>query len=88
MGGAKWPRIAGFRVVASWPEGGYARPPRPIGPLAQLAGVLGVLLILAGTGVVGVVFLSQRHAPQPSAAAAGAIAAAGHGRLVWAGRLA
>ena len=79
MGGARWPRIAGFRVVASWPEGGYARPPRPIGPLAQLAGVLGVLLILAGTGVVGVVFLSQRHAPQPSAGAAGAIGAAGHG---------
>ena len=79
MAGARWPRIAGFRVVASWPEGGYARPPRPIGPLAQLAGVLGVLLILAGTGVVGVVFLSQRHAPQPSAGAAGAIGAAGHG---------
>ncbi len=79
MGGARWPRIAGFRVVASWPEGGYARPPKPIGPLAQLAGVLGVLLILAGTGVVGVVFLAQRHAPQPAAGAAGAIGAAGHG---------
>jgi hypothetical protein len=79
LGGAKWPRIAGFRVVASWPEGGYARPPRPIGPWAQLAGVLGVLLILAGTGVVGAVFLSQQHAPQPSAGATGAIASAGHG---------
>ncbi len=79
MGGARWPRIAGFRVVASWPEGGYARPPRPIGPWAQLAGVLGVLLILAGTGVVGAVFLSQQHAPQPSAGAAGAMASAGHG---------
>lgn len=79
MGGAKWPRIAGFRVVASWPEGGYARPPRPIGPWAQLAGVLGVLLILAGTGVVGAVFLFQQHAPQPSAGTAGAIASAGHG---------
>jgi hypothetical protein len=79
LGGARWPRIAGFRVVASWPEDGYARPPRPIGPWAQLAGVLGALLILAGTGVVGVVFLSQRHAPQPAAAAAGAIGPAGHG---------
>lgn len=79
MGGARWPRIAGLRVVASWPEGGYARPPRAISPWAQLAGVFGVLLILAGTGVVGVVFLSQRHAPQPSAGAAGAIASAGHG---------
>jgi Sortase domain len=79
LGRARWPRIAGFRVVASWPEGGYGRPPRPIGPWAQLAGVLGVLLILAGTGTVGFVFLSQRHAPQPSAAAAGAIGPASHG---------
>jgi hypothetical protein len=44
--------------------------------------VFGVLLILAGTGAVGVVFLSQRHAPQPSAGAAGAIASAGHGPSV------
>ena len=79
MGGPRWPRIAGFRVVASWPEGGYARPPKAISPWAQLAGVFGVLLILAGTGAVGVVFLSQRHAPQPSAGAAGAIAPGGHG---------
>ena len=79
MGGPRWPRIAGFRVVASWPEGGYARPPRAISPWAQLAGVLGALLILAGTGAVGVVFLSQRHAPQPSAGAAGDIAPGGHG---------
>ncbi|HJY73246.1 MAG TPA: sortase, partial [Streptosporangiaceae bacterium] len=41
--------------------------------------MLGVLLILAGTGVVGGVFLFQQHAPQPSAGAAGAIASAGHG---------
>src|ERR1700733_12259241 len=67
LGGARWPRIAGFRVVASWPEGGYARPPRSIGPWARMAGVLGVLLILAGAGTVGVVFRSQQHAPQPSA---------------------
>jgi hypothetical protein len=79
LGGPRWPRIAGFRVVASWPEGGYARPPKAISPWAQLAGIFGVLLILAGTGAVGVVFLSQRHAPQPSAGAAGAIASAGHG---------
>jgi Sortase domain len=79
LGGAKWPRIAGFRVVASWPEDGYARPPRPVSPWAQLAGIFGVLLVLAGTGTVGVVFLSQHHAPQPSAAAAGAIGPASHG---------
>ena len=79
MGGPRWPRIAGFRVVASWPEGGYARPPRVIGPWARMAGVLGILLILAGTGTVGVVFLSQQHAPQPSAGVAGTVPAAGHG---------
>jgi len=79
LGGAKWPRIAGFRVVASWPEDGYARPPRPVSPWAQLTGVFGVLLILVGAGTVGVVFLSQHHAPQPSATAAGAIGPAGHG---------
>jgi hypothetical protein len=79
LGRARWPRIGGFRVVASWPEGGYARPPRPVSPWAQLAGMFGVLLILAGTATVGVVFLSQRHAPQPSASAAGAISAGGHG---------
>ena len=82
MGGPRWPRIAGFRVVASWPEGGYGRPPRVIGPWARMAGVLGILLILAGTGTVGVVFLSQQHAPQPSAGAAGAVAVAGHGPSV------
>ncbi len=79
MGGARWPRIAGFRVVASWPEGGYARPPRSISPWARMAGIFGVVLILAGTSAVGVVFVSQQHAPQPSAGAAGAIAPAGHG---------
>src|SRR5271170_2346200 len=79
LGAPRWPRIAGLRVVASWPEGGYARPPRSISPWARMAGILGVVLILAGTGTVGVVFLSQQHAPQPSAGAAGAVAPAGHG---------
>jgi hypothetical protein len=77
---ARWPRIAGFRVVASWPEGGYARPPaRMVSLPARLAGVAGVLLILAGTAIVGVAIMSQRHAPQPSASAAGALGPAGHG---------
>ena len=79
MGDARWPRIAGFRVVASWPEGGYGRPPKPVGLRARLAGVAGVALILGGTIAVGVTFLSQRHAPQPSAAARGAIGSAGQG---------
>ncbi len=79
MGGARWPRIAGLRVVASWPEGGYARPPKPVSLRARLAGVAGVALILGGTAAVAVTFLSQQHAPQPSAAARGAIAPGGQG---------
>ena len=79
MGDVRWPRIAGFRVVASWPEGGYGRPPKPVSLRARLAGVAGIALILGGTVAVGVTFLSQQHAPQPSAAAGGAIGPAGHG---------
>jgi len=80
LGNARWPRIAGLRVVASWPEDGYARPPaRTVSLPARLAGVAGVLLILAGTAIVGVAIMSQRHAPQPSASAAGALGPAGHG---------
>ena len=79
MGDAKWPRIAGLRVVASWPEGGYGHPPRPVSLRARLAGVAGVVLILGGITAVGVTFLSQKHAPQPSAAAAGVVGSADHG---------
>ena len=79
MGDVRWPRIAGFRVVASWPEGGYGRPPKPVSLRARLAGVAGVALILGGTVAVGVTFLSQQHAPQPSTAAGGALGPAGHG---------
>jgi hypothetical protein len=79
LGDARWPRIAGFRVVASWPEGGYGRPPKPVSFRARLAGVAGVALILGGIVAVGVTFLSQQHAPQPSAAASGALGPAGQG---------
>ena len=76
MGHAARRRIAGFRVVMSWPEGGFApsppRPPRPGGPRARLAGMAGALLIMGGAAAVGVAVASQQHAPQPSAAAAGA----------------
>ena len=71
MGDARWPRIAGFRVVGSWPETGYARPPRPVSVRARLAGMIGALLIVGGLATVGVVVASQVHAPQPSPAAAG-----------------
>jgi len=79
LGDARWPRIAGFRVVASWPEGGYARPPRSVPRPARLAGAAGALLILAGIAIVGVAIMSQVHAPQPAASAAGRLGPAGHG---------
>jgi len=79
LGDTRWPRIAGLRVVASWPENGYARPPAPIGLRARLAGWGGVLLITGGLLAVVVTFLSQVHAPQPSAAAAGTTGAGPRG---------
>ena len=79
MGDTRWPRIAGFRVVASWPEDGVARPPakKPVSLRARLAGVVGVVLIAGGAAAVGVAFGSQQHAPQPSLAAAGALGPSG-----------
>ena len=80
MGDLRWPRVAGLRVVASWPEGGYARPPaRSASVRARLAGVASVLLIMGGTAAVAVALSSQHHAPQPSLAAAGALGPAGPG---------
>jgi sortase family protein len=71
--GTAWRRIAGFRVVVTWPQAGYAPPPsRPASLRARLAGIAGALLIGAGTAAVGVVIASQVHAPQPSRSAAGA----------------
>jgi hypothetical protein len=67
-----WRRIGGFRVVVSWPEDGYAPPPAPAPDLrARIAGVAGVLLLITGVSLVGFAVLAQRHAPQPSASAAG-----------------
>jgi Sortase domain len=79
LGHAEWRHIAGFRVVMSWPEGGFAppppkppKPPRPGGLRARVAGVAGVILIVGGAAAVGVAVAAQQHAPQPSLAAAGA----------------
>jgi len=67
-----WRRIAGFRVVVSWPRDGYAPPPAPpADPRARIAGIAGGLLLIAGICVVSFAVVAQRHAPQPSAAAAG-----------------
>ena len=78
MGDAQWRRVAGLRVVLSWPDSGYSSPPAPPPPgtgRARFFGFIGVLLLLGGAMTMGVAALSQRHAPQPSAAAAGATGA-------------
>jgi hypothetical protein len=76
----EWRRIAGFPVVGYWRPGAFAPPPSAPATLrARIAGIAGVLLILGGTMAVGVALLTQHHAPQPSAAAAGAIGSADRG---------
>jgi hypothetical protein len=71
-------RIAGLRVVVSWPHSRFAPPPRTPGNLrARVAGLAGVLLILGGGAGVVIAIGAQQHAPQPSLAAAGAIGSAG-----------
>ena len=73
MGEVEWRRIAGCRVVMSWPDGGFAPPPpRPGSLRAGIAGVAGGLLIIGGAAAVGVAVAAQQHAPQPSLTAAGA----------------
>jgi hypothetical protein len=80
LGDRGWRRIAGFRVIVTWPENGYAPPPNtPVSLRARLAGMAGVLLILVGTATVGFAVLSQVHAPQPSASAAGDLGSSAHG---------
>lgn len=72
----RWRRIAGLRVVMSWPDAdsqSASHPPRPQGMLARLAGIAGVLLLLGGSATVGVALLLQQHAPQPAKSAAGAV---------------
>jgi Sortase domain len=67
-----WRRIAGFRVVMSWPQVGYAPPPsRLVSLRARVAGWAGVLLIVTGAATIGVAIAAQVHAPQPSLTAAG-----------------
>ncbi len=69
---AQWRRVAGFRVVMTWPQTGCAPPPRaPVSLRARVAGMAGVLLIVAGLAAVGVAIGAQVHAPHPSPVAAG-----------------
>jgi hypothetical protein len=77
---APWRRIAGFRVVVSWPQTGYTPlPAAPVSLRARLAGIAGAVLIAAGAGAVGAAVVSQVHAPQPAASAAGRTAALARG---------
>jgi Sortase domain len=72
---SKAPRIAGFRVVMSWPESSQFAPqppPRGRGRI-RLAGFAGVALIVGGAAAILIAVLAQQHAPAPTAAAAGDI---------------
>jgi Sortase domain len=75
-----WRRIAGLRVVVSWPETGYAPPPATVRSLrARVAGIAGVLLIATGIAALGVAVAAQVHAPQPSGSAAGVMGSSARG---------
>jgi hypothetical protein len=76
----QWRRIAGFRVVVSWPDSGYAPPPVTGSALrSRLAGLAGTALVLGGVAAIGFAVAAQQHAPQPSLSAAGDVGAAVQG---------
>jgi len=73
-------RIAGLRVVMSWPESDFAPSPPPPGRFrARLAGFGGAILLVGGALTVAIALLLQQHAPQPGAGAAGHIGPAADG---------
>jgi Sortase domain len=73
-------RIAGLRVIMSWPDSQYApAPPAPGSFRARLAGFGGAVLLAGGAVTVVVALLLQQHAPQPGAGAAGSVGAAAKG---------
>ena len=72
MGGR--PRIAGLRVVMSWPDSEFAPQPPPRGRgRVRLTGLAGICLVLGGAIAMLVAVLAQQHAPAPAASAAGRI---------------
>ena len=77
MGGS--PRIAGLRVVMSWPDDSrFAPQPPPRGRgRVRLAGFTGICLVFGGAVAILVAVLTQQHAPAPAASAAGHIAPGG-----------
>jgi len=65
-------RIAGLRVVMSWPDSQFAPKPPPRGrSRTRLSGFAGVALIAGGIGAIAVAVLAQQHAPAPPPSAAG-----------------
>jgi sortase family protein len=76
MGG--WPRIAGLRVVMSWPDSEFAPQPPPRGRgRVRLAGLAGGSLVFGGVVAILVALLAQQHAPSPAASAAGHVGPGG-----------
>ena len=76
MGG--WPRIAGLRVVMSWPDSEFAPAPPPRGRgRVRLAGFAGACLVFGGVIAMLVAVLAQQHAPAPAASAAGNVGPGG-----------
>lgn len=72
MGG--WPRIAGLRVVMSWPDSEFAPQPPPRGRgRVRLAGLAGGSLVFGGVVAILVALLTQQHAPSPAESAAGRV---------------
>ena len=70
----RWPRIAGLRVVMTWPDSQFApqAPPRGRGRV-RLTGFAGISLTVGGAVAILVALLAQQHAPSPAASAAGNI---------------
>jgi len=72
MGG--WPRIAGLRVVMSWPDSEFAPQPPPRGRgRVRLTGLTGGSLVFGGVVAILVALLAQQHAPSPAESAAGRV---------------
>ncbi len=72
---SRTPRIAGLRVVMTWPQDSQFAPeppPRGRGRI-RLAGFAGACLIVAGAMAILIAVLAQQHAPVPAASAAGDI---------------
>ena len=68
------PRIAGLRVVMTWPDSEFAPQPAPRGRArVRLAGLAGISLVFGGAIAMLVAVLAQQHAPAPTASAAGHI---------------